>query len=278
MKTNLMREDQLATALTVGELERRLLELYPREDAETWDRTGLVVGDPNEPVASVAIALDPTYAALCACREFGANVLITHHPLFIDPPQSFVAFGSGGDAAGARVHAAARWNVSCLSFHTTLDVSADGARMLPWILDLDFDRIVVPAARDGRLGYGQLCSVRDDDLDLRGLALRCKRVFGRTPRVWGDAGAPVERVVCATGSAGNVIEGALSQGADCLVCGEVRYHDALDAQERRLALVELGHDVSELPFCAVLAKAVASVGVDAESIHIYDQSSNWFTV
>ena len=278
MNNHLLREDELAAALTVGELERRLLELYPREDAESWDRTGLVVGDPGEPVSSVAIALDPTYAALCACREFGANVLITHHPLFIDPPQGFLAFGNGGDAAGARVHAAARWNVSCLSFHTALDVSSDGARMLPWILDLEFDGIVVPSAREGRLGYGQLCTVRGGELDLRGLAMRCKRVFGRTPRVWGDPDAPVARVVTATGSAGNVIGGALAQGGDCLVCGEVKYHDALDAQEQGLSLIELGHDVSELPFCAVLAKAVASVGVDAESIHIYDQSSNWFTV
>lgn len=64
-------------------------------------------------------------------------------------------------------------------------------------------------------------------------------------------------------------------GADCLVCGEVKYHEALDLAGAGLAVVELGHDVSELPLVAVLADALARVGVAQDAIAVIDQSGNW---
>ena len=37
------------------------------------------------------------------------------------------------------------------------------------------------------------------------------------------------------------------------------------------------HDVSELPLAAVLAEALARVGVPAEAVTLVDQSENWWT-
>ena len=44
-----------------------------------------------------------------------------------------------------------------------------------------------------------------------------------------------------------------------------------------MAVIELGHDVSELPLAAVLAEALARVGVPAEAVTLVDQSENWWT-
>ena len=51
-------------SLTVGALEAALLKEFPAEDAESWDRTGLTVGERSLPVTRVAVALDATPAAL----------------------------------------------------------------------------------------------------------------------------------------------------------------------------------------------------------------------
>ena len=40
----------MESLMTIGELEQQLLTLYPREDAEAWDKTGLILGDPSQPV------------------------------------------------------------------------------------------------------------------------------------------------------------------------------------------------------------------------------------
>lgn len=262
---------------TVGELERALLDAYPAADAERWDRTGLSVGDPSAELTGVACALDPTPAALEEAARRGANVLLTHHPVFIDAPEAFKPVGAGAPFAGATVFEAARTGVACMNFHTALDVSAAAQDVLPGMLRLERTSVLQPLARDARRGYGQVCvpAQGEDRLTLDGLAARCLAVFGRPPRVWGEGGRALERIVTWTGSAGSAPSDCLAQGVDALVCGEVKYHDALAAAESGLCLVELGHDVSELPFAALLAESVARTGIAREKITVIDQRDAW---
>ena len=48
----------------VGELVSALNRMFPPADAEPWDRTGLLVGDPSAKIEGVACALDPTVPAV----------------------------------------------------------------------------------------------------------------------------------------------------------------------------------------------------------------------
>mgnify|MGYP002916454187 FL=1 len=76
--------------MVVGELERELLRKMPASDACSWDRTGMLVGNPMDTVRGVAVALDPTIHAVEEAHAHGANVLLTHHPVFIDAPDAFM--------------------------------------------------------------------------------------------------------------------------------------------------------------------------------------------
>ena len=268
-----------AKPLTVGALEFALLSQFPREDAEEWDRTGLLVGDPAALVTGVAVALDVTREAIQAAQRFGANVLLTHHPAFIDPPAAFSPSYAMATAPGVNVYEAASKGIALMNFHTALDVSVTATRLLAGMLGVDFERILAPIDEGGQKGYGQLCAIRKTDkpFRLQHLAARCTSVFGRVPRVWGDGSTVLDRIVIANGSAGDMAGVALAAQADCLVCGEVKYHAALDAAQAGLCIVELGHDVSELPLCAVLAQAAIDAGAAAEGVFILDQGCNWTT-
>ena len=266
-----------AKPMTVGRLEYALLAQFPREDAEEWDRTGLLVGDPAALVTGVAVALDVTGEAIGAAARAGANVLLTHHPAFLDPPVAFSPSYALATAPGVNVYTAAAKCVALMNFHTALDASVAAGRLLPNMLNVDFERVLVPRASDERKGYGQLCSVRAEDKPFRlaHLAARCTSVFGRAPRVWGDLSRKVDSVVMANGSAGEVLAAALAANADVLVCGEVKYHAALDAAQAGLSIIELGHDASELPLCALLAQASIDAGMPSDAVFILDQSDNW---
>lgn len=76
--------------MIVAELERGLLARYPKADAEGWDHVGLSVGDPAAEITGVACALDATEANVRRAQEGGANVLLTHHPIYIKAPGRFV--------------------------------------------------------------------------------------------------------------------------------------------------------------------------------------------
>lgn len=264
---------------TVRAVEETLLEEFPATDAEAWDRTGLVVGEGSVAVSKVALALDPTMAAIEEAASLGANVLVTHHPPFLTPPDSFAPEKSTALSPGAGVWAALRGGVALMCFHTALDVSPRAARVLPGMLGLSFaGQVVEPSSTAAPKGYGQLCLVESNDdeaLSLGVLAARCTAVFGRQPRVWGDFEAPIRRVVTATGSLGTVGRAALAAQADCVVCGEVKYHEALDLAGAGLAVIELGHDASELPLVAVLAQSLLAAGLGEDRLLVVDQSENW---
>ena len=270
---------RLSEDFTIGALETALLKDFPAEDAEEWDRTGLLVGEPALPVRKMALALDPTVAAIEEAASRGANVLITHHPAYLGAPDDFRPALSAALSSGAAVWAAVRNQVALMCFHTALDVSLRAARVLPGMLGLSFKgQFVEQAGSSQRRGYGQICDVPpvDDAPETLGrLASRCTAVFGRQPRVWGDFSKPVRRAATATGSAGTLGRSCLALDIDCLVCGEIKYHEALDVSQAGLGVIELGHDVSELPLVAVLADAVVRLGVPQDKIVVLDQGGNW---
>lgn len=261
---------------TVGQLEEALLELFPADDAEEWDRTGMLVGDALQPVAGVCVALDPTVEAIRETRALAANVLVTHHPLFLDPLVSLAPAERCGDAVGARVWEAVTAGVAVMSFHTALDVSPLAAQVLPGILGLSLEGILEAVRTAPIRGYGQICVPQPGEcLTLDGLADRCQSAFQSIPRVWGPGSRRLSRIVTCTGAAGDDLALACEAGMDCVVAGEVRYHKALDAVSRGLCVIELGHDISEYPLTSILVSSIRNVGIDSESIRVLGRANNW---
>ena len=73
----------------------------------------------------------------------------------------------------------------------------------------------------------------------------------------------------------SIYDTAISQDIDCLIVGETKYHLALDLTAN-ISLIELGHDISELPIVPVLMKAIESIGVSEDKIINLDLSRhNW---
>lgn len=122
------------STLTVGALEAALLAEVPASDAEGWDRTGMTVGDPARLVEGVAVALDPTVDAVREAASRGANVLLTHHPAYLEAPDAFGPASSVAANPGAGVWAAVEGGVALIALHTALDVSPRAARVLPGML------------------------------------------------------------------------------------------------------------------------------------------------
>lgn len=264
------------TCASVGALEKALLAVFPKEDACSWDYTGMFVGNPVEEVRGVAVALDPTISAMKEAVSVGANVLISHHPVFLDPPTCFMPQAIQGQTSGAGVHYALTHGLNCMSFHTACDVSVEGLAVLPSLLRLNQVGVLDAYSYDSHKGFGALCSVQEE-LSLQHLSARCVSVFGSFPRVWGDPSLKLETVVTCGGSAGGILEQCLARSVDCLVCGELKYHDALDAAESGLTIIELGHDISELPLCALLAAEVVKAGISESCVTILNQENNWHT-
>ena len=73
-------------------------ELWPESLAEDWDEVGLVAGHPSAEVSRILFAVDPTLEVIEEAIEFGAELLITHHPLLLKGVTSVAATTAKGRA------------------------------------------------------------------------------------------------------------------------------------------------------------------------------------
>ncbi len=260
--------------MLVRDLESALFSRFPRHDAEAWDHVGLSVGDPDADVRGVSCALDATLDSLRAACSTGCNVLLTHHPVYIAPPDRFCPASAERPSSSAVVYEAARLGVSVISLHTNLDRSLEARAVLPGLLGMGARSSLEHPDDPHATGLGSLCSC--DAMTLREFADRLRCAFETTPVVWGDPEMTISRPSFLGGSLGDFGELAIDAGSDVVVTGEVGYHRAQDLALRGMAIVALGHDRSEQPFCSILADACVSTGVPAEHVHVNSLPTQWW--
>ena len=68
---------------TLTEIVDLLHGWYPPATADSWDAVGLVFGDPDQAVGKVMFAVDPVLPVAQEAAEWGAQLLVVHHPLFL---------------------------------------------------------------------------------------------------------------------------------------------------------------------------------------------------
>lgn len=113
---------------------------------------------------------------------------------------------------------------------------------------------LIPLDNDGpALGVGRLGGLADA-LPLADLARRVKEVC-RVPavRLVGDPQRPVRWIAVCGGSGGDLLQAASRAGADVLITGDLDHHEALEALDLGLAVVDAGHFGTEWPGMADLA-------------------------
>ena len=110
------------TTLTLQEVISALETRYPPTTAEAWDSVGLVTGDPAQPVKKILFAMDPVATVVDEALEWGADLIITHHPLLLRGVKSVATTG----AKGAVIHRLIAGGCALYTAHTNADVARRG--------------------------------------------------------------------------------------------------------------------------------------------------------
>src|SRR6476620_6632338 len=99
-----------------------LHEWYPPATAMEFDAVGLVVGAPDAEVGKVMFAVDPTVEGAREAVEWGADLLVVHHPLFLTPVSSVAAT----TPKGRTLHTLTSGGCALLTAHTNADQAVSG--------------------------------------------------------------------------------------------------------------------------------------------------------
>lgn len=260
-------------AVTLGEMVEVLENLYPLELAENWDEPGLIVGDPNWPVRTVYCAVDPTEETVQAAVDAGADVLITHHPLYFRATHTV----AGSTFRGAMVTKLIENHCGLWVGHTNVDSAVRGQgyafvhALRQWGLDVTDEGPLVPSSALEGCGLGRVLSLvsaaEDDEMTLKDFARAVSCILPATVSgvlVSGESERVVRRVAVLPGSGDAEIAAAHAAGADVYVTSDLRHHPVLDArQETGMAFIQTPHAAIEKLVFPLLVEDV-SAALEAE--------------
>ena len=228
---------------TAKELEALVGEIAPYELAEEWDNVGLLVGRKENEIERVLVALDVTREVLDEAKALGAQAIVTHHPMMFHARKRL----TDDDREGRLLLELAREDIVLIAAHTNLDAAAGGVN----------DTLMRLMGCENVEGEG---CVRVGDLPvgttLGQLRERAQSALHAAVRAYGPDDAVVTRLGCCSGAGGSELPLARAMGADCFITGEMRHHEALDAVDAGMCVLEAGHYETENPVCEVLRTAL----------------------
>ncbi|MFF0103596.1 Nif3-like dinuclear metal center hexameric protein [Streptomyces hirsutus] len=249
----------------LSEVITALETLWPAERAESWDAVGTVTGDPDQEVGRVLFAVDPVQEIVDEAVQLGADLLVTHHPLYLRGTTTVAATTSKGRV----VHTLIRNGIALHVAHTNADRADPGVSdALAGALDLRIVRPLVPDTTDpeGRRGLGRVCEL-DHPLTVRELAARAAERLPRTAqgiRVAGDPEALVRTVAVSGGSGDSLFAHVRAAGVEAYLTADLRHHPASEfaaehAAGRPPALLDAAHWATEWPWCELAAAQLDTI-------------------
>lgn len=233
--------------VSLGQVCESVERLWPQKEAEAWDRVGLVCGDPQAPVRRVLFAVDPVAETVEEAKEWGADLLLTHHPLMLRGVHSVAE----NTAKGALVAELVRAGCALFAAHTNADkplegVSAVLAEELGVVKDL---RPIEPSGPGAQAGagigrVGELAQpVRLDEFARRVACALPPTAWGI--RVAGDPATEIRTVALCGGAGDSLLTHPLVRAADLYLTSDLRHHPASESME--LAIVEKKYGIAAGP-------------------------------
>ena len=229
--------------------------------AMDWDNVGLLVGRWEKEIKKIFVALDVTEANLEQAFAFGADLIVTHHPMIFSPVKKI----NTGDFMGKRLISMIQNDLCYFAMHTNFDVK--GMAMLnEHALGLlgasPLQTTVVEDAEEDGLGR---IGVLEQEMALGEFAQKVKMDM-QVPdvRVYGDLSKKIARAAVCGGSGKSTVKDALKKKADVLVTGDIDYHTGIDAVAQGLAIVDAGHYGTEYCFIQYVTKELEKMFPEME--------------
>ena len=239
---------------TLAQVTAELERIAPLRLAAEWDSVGLLVSPRRTMIERVMTCLSLTEAVAEEAVAGRADLVVTHHPLPFRPVARLTADAHPGRVLLALVGGGA----GVWSPHTAWDSAAGGINdQLAALLGLAHVSPIEPDAELPLVGFGR-AGTAAAGTTVAALARTAAEALGpRHVQIVGDPGRPAGRVGIVCGSGGDSVLQAARGGCGTLFTGEIKLHQAIEAEAAGLAVIAVGHHASEHFSMAVLARRLA---------------------
>jgi dinuclear metal center YbgI/SA1388 family protein len=238
--------------MKISKIYEFLDELSPFELQESWDNSGLLIGDFNQDIQKIVLSIDVDEALIDSLDD--DTLLITHHPIIFGGLKQLEFSKYPANLIQKMIQK----NISNIAMHTNFDQTHLNDFVATQVLGYEV------AQKDGFVAY------LDVDEEFDKFAKKVASAFNLPHAKCVKSSNRVKRVALTTGSGCSLLK---SIDADCFLTGDVKYHDAMEAKSINMSLIDIGHFESECFFSQILHTHLKNLGLEA----IISSSENPFT-
>lgn len=226
-------------------------EIAPQKYAEDWDNVGFQVGNISKTVGKVMVCLEVTDAIIEEAIDKNVDLIITHHPLIFAPLKAL----TNTDPVQNRIRILIQNDINLYAAHTNLDSTKGGLNdYLAKIIGVENVEALISDKSEDDYGLGRI-GYLSERLPLSELIEVVKKKLNlKFVKFTGDLERKVNKIAFCTGAGASLINDAIKNGCDVLITGDVKYHEALVAEDHRLAVIDAGHFETENIYCKELKR------------------------
>ena len=225
-----------------------ITDVAPLHWQESYDNSGLLIGDPNAMVDKVLLTLDVTESVIDEAIENSFHLIISHHPLIFKGIKNIL----NDNTLGRIITKSIKHDISIAAMHTNLDNSYVGVNnILAMKLGLKNLQILRPNAStqhfddlSAQIGSGMIGELENGISETDFLNLVKERLKVGVLRHSEFLGKPIKKVALCGGSGAFMIDDAKQCDADVYLTADVKYHDFFDA-DNELLIIDAGHFETE---------------------------------
>lgn len=214
------------------------LKLKQQED---WDNSGLQVGDLNNDISNIMLTLDIDFGTLGYAVHNNIGLIITHHPLLFSPLKS-IDFNT---YEGKIIQILIKNNINLYSIHTNFDCAEMGVNQkLAEKLNID-DYEVLHIINSDNSGYGGIANIEPINIVEYAKKVKLQLSTDHVKLYCNDRERVITKVSFCGGSGSDFIEDSIIKNADVYITGDIKYHQAQNALQHNLCIIDAGHYYTE---------------------------------
>lgn len=249
-------------------------EFAPINFKEDYDNVGLMVGDSDQEIKSILMALDCTLEVIDEAYNKGCNMIITHHPILFRKPSSITT----DTLLGCKLLKIIKNDINVYSAHTNFDSVQNGLNdIIVELLQLPKGKVIAPVSKENPYsGIGRIVELKDG-LKLNELCRLVKdKLHIESLRYCGDEEKTIYKLAVINGSGQDFFDRAKAMGADCIITGDTSYHYVSDYNEMGISIIDAGHFGTEWPAVKVAAEKLTDLLRNKKiDIEIYVSNTNF---
>ena len=233
----------------VSEILSYITEVAPIHWQESYDNSGLLVGDANALVDKVLLTLDLTEKVIDEAIENSFHLVISHHPLIFKGLKNILV----DDTTGRIITKAIKNDIAIAAMHTNIDNSFYGVnRVLAEQLGLKNLNILHPNISESQtlsdqelqVGSGMIGVLENEISENEFLKFIKEKLNVGAIRHSELLNKPIKKVAICGGSGSFLMNDAKRCGADVYVTADLKYHDFFDA-DNEILIIDAGHFETE---------------------------------